>query len=131
MLFFFLDPCSPLARLQSLQHEYKLAALRAKHQDDTATATRHLRIAKSFDPVLEALSRGELVDLSRLPPPPGEDLIPCPSYSYCSLGAAHDNQASPSLSCTLSPDQLSPEPPLPAAQPLTPASTLTRPGRLL
>ncbi|EDL10935.1 mCG5898, isoform CRA_b [Mus musculus] len=64
------DPCSPLARLQSLQHEYKLAALRAKHQDDTATATRHLRIAKSFDPVLEALSRGELVDLSRLPPPP-------------------------------------------------------------
>lgn len=88
------DPCSPLARLQSLQHEYKLAALRAKHQDDTATATRHLRIAKSFDPVLEALSRGELVDLSRLPPPP---------------------------------DQLSPEPPLPAAQPLTSASTLTRP----
>ncbi|XP_028642125.1 coiled-coil and C2 domain-containing protein 1A isoform X1 [Grammomys surdaster] len=88
------DPCSPLARLQSLQHEYKLAALRAKHQDDTATATRHLRVAKSFDPVLEALSRGELVDLSRLPPPP---------------------------------DQLSPEAPLPAAQPLTPASTLTRP----
>lgn len=88
------DPCSPLARLQSLQHEYKLAALRAKHQDDTATATRHLRVAKSFDPVLEALSRGELVDLSRLPPPP---------------------------------DQLSPEPPLPAAQPLTPASTLNRP----
>ncbi|XP_031196417.1 coiled-coil and C2 domain-containing protein 1A isoform X2 [Mastomys coucha] len=88
------DPCSPLARLQSLQHEYKLAALRAKHQDDTATATRHLRVAKSFDPVLEALSRGELVDLSRLPPPP---------------------------------DQLFPESPLPAAQPLTPASTLTRP----
>lgn len=79
------DPCSPLARLQSLQHEYKVAALRAKHQDDTATAARYLRVAKSFDPVLEALSRGELVDLSRLPPPP---------------------------------DQLSPEPPLPAAQPL-------------
>lgn len=88
------DPCSPLARLQSLQHEYKVAALRAKHQDDTATAARYLRVAKSFDPVLEALSRGELVDLSRLPPPP---------------------------------DQLSPEPPLPAAQPVTPASTLTRP----
>lgn len=88
------DPCSPLARLQSLQHEYKVAALRAKHQDDTATAARYLRVAKSFDPVLEALSRGELVDLSHLPPPP---------------------------------DQLSPEPPLPAAQPVTPASTLTRP----
>ncbi|EDL92235.1 similar to cDNA sequence BC016188, isoform CRA_a [Rattus norvegicus] len=64
------DPCSPLARLQSLQHEYKVAALRAKHQDDTATAARYLRVSKSFDPVLEALSRGELVDLSRLPPPP-------------------------------------------------------------
>lgn len=88
------DPCSPLARLQSLQHEYKVAALRAKHQDDTATAARYLRVAKSFDPVLEALSRGELVDLSRLPPPP---------------------------------DQLSPEPPLPGAQPVTPTSTLTRP----
>lgn len=72
------DPCSPLARLQSLQHEYKVAALRAKHQDDTATAARYLRVAKSFDPVLEALSRGELVDLSRLLPPPGEDPVPCP-----------------------------------------------------
>lgn len=47
------------------------------------------------------------------------------------FGAAQDNQASPSLNGTLSPDQLSPEPPLPAAHPLTPASTLTRPGRLL
>lgn len=87
-------PCSPLAQLQSLQREYKVAALHAKHQGDTAAATRHLRVAKSFDPVLEALSRGELVDLSRLPPPP---------------------------------DQLSPESPLPAAQPLAPASAPTRP----
>lgn len=77
------DPCSPLARLQSLQHEYKLAALRAKHQDDTATATRHLRVAKSFDPVLEALSRGELVDLSRLPPPP-DQLSPEPPLASSS-----------------------------------------------
>ncbi|ERE79113.1 coiled-coil and C2 domain-containing protein 1A-like isoform 1 [Cricetulus griseus] len=87
-------PCTPLAQLQSLQHEYKLAALHAKHQGDTAAATRHLRVAKSFDPVLEALSRGELVDLSRLPPPP---------------------------------DQLSPEPPLPAAEPLNPSPAPIRP----
>lgn len=46
MFFFFLDPCSPLAQLQSLQREYKLAALHAKHQGDTAAATRHLRVAK-------------------------------------------------------------------------------------
>lgn len=45
-MLFFVDPCSPLARLQSLQREYKVAALRAKHQDDTATAARYLRVAK-------------------------------------------------------------------------------------
>lgn len=58
MLLFFLDPCSPLARLQSLQHEYKLAALRAKHQDDTATATRHLRVAKVGRPTARAYCQG-------------------------------------------------------------------------
>lgn len=48
------------------------------------------------------------------------------------LGAVQDHQASPSLGwASLSPDQLSPEPPLPAAQPLTPTSAPIRPGRLL
>ncbi|XP_058381518.1 coiled-coil and C2 domain-containing protein 1A isoform X1 [Diceros bicornis minor] len=67
-------PCSPgpLAQLQSRQHEYKLAALHAKQQGDTAAATRLFRVAKSFDAVLEALSRGEPVDLSHLPPPPDQ-----------------------------------------------------------
>ncbi|XP_020011567.2 coiled-coil and C2 domain-containing protein 1A isoform X1 [Castor canadensis] len=63
-------PCTPLAQLQSRQREYKLAALHAKQQGDTATAARHFRVAKSFDAILEALSRGEPVDLSGLPPPP-------------------------------------------------------------
>ncbi|XP_054419488.1 coiled-coil and C2 domain-containing protein 1A isoform X2 [Pteronotus mesoamericanus] len=67
-------PCStgPLAQLQSRQREYKLAALHAKQQGDTAAAARLFRVAKSFDAVLEALSRGEPVDLSRLPPPPDQ-----------------------------------------------------------
>lgn len=67
-------PCGsgPLAQLQSRQREYKLAALHAKQQGDTVAATRHFRVAKSFDAVLEALSRGESVDLSRLPPPPDQ-----------------------------------------------------------
>uniref|UniRef100_A0A2K6E969 Coiled-coil and C2 domain-containing protein 1A n=1 Tax=Macaca nemestrina TaxID=9545 RepID=A0A2K6E969_MACNE len=67
-------PCSPgpLAQLQSRQREYKLAALHAKQQGDTAAAARHFRVAKSFDAVLEALSRGEPVDLSCLPPPPDQ-----------------------------------------------------------
>ncbi|XP_006900841.1 PREDICTED: coiled-coil and C2 domain-containing protein 1A [Elephantulus edwardii] len=74
-------PCSPglLAQLQSRQREYKLAALQAKQQGDTATAARHFRVAKSFDAVLEALSRGEPVDLSRLPPPP--DQLPADASS--------------------------------------------------
>uniref|UniRef100_A0A287DFW3 Coiled-coil and C2 domain-containing protein 1A n=1 Tax=Ictidomys tridecemlineatus TaxID=43179 RepID=A0A287DFW3_ICTTR len=76
-------PCSSLAQLQSRQREYKLAALHAKQQGDTAAATRHFRVAKSFDAVLEALSRGEPVDLSRLPPPPGEDPPSPPSGTAC------------------------------------------------
>ncbi|XP_036097700.1 coiled-coil and C2 domain-containing protein 1A isoform X2 [Molossus molossus] len=62
----------PLAQLQSRQREYKLAALHAKQQGDTSAAARHFRVAKSFDAVLEALSHGEPVDLSRLPPPPDQ-----------------------------------------------------------
>ncbi|XP_049644471.1 coiled-coil and C2 domain-containing protein 1A isoform X2 [Suncus etruscus] len=62
----------PLEQLRSRQHDYKLAALHAKQQGDTAAATRFFRVAKSFDAVLEALSRGEPVNLSRLPPPPDQ-----------------------------------------------------------
>ncbi|XP_011808785.1 PREDICTED: coiled-coil and C2 domain-containing protein 1A [Colobus angolensis palliatus] len=74
-------PCSPgpLAQLQSRQREYKLAALHAKQQGDTAAAARHFRVAKSFDAVLEALSRGEPVDLSCLPPPPDQLPLDPPS----------------------------------------------------
>ncbi|XP_064136857.1 coiled-coil and C2 domain-containing protein 1A isoform X3 [Loxodonta africana] len=74
-------PCSsgPPAQLQSRQREYKLAALQAKQQGDTAAAARLFRVAKSFDAILEALSRGEPVDLSRLPPSP--DQLPTDSPS--------------------------------------------------
>lgn len=48
MLFPLPGPCStgPLAQLQSLQREYKLAALHAKQQGDTSAAARHFRVAK-------------------------------------------------------------------------------------
>ncbi|XP_060037827.1 coiled-coil and C2 domain-containing protein 1A isoform X3 [Erinaceus europaeus] len=62
----------PHAQLQARQHQYKLAALHAKQQGDPAGATRLFRVAKSFDAVLDALSRGEPVDLSRVPPPPDQ-----------------------------------------------------------
>ncbi|XP_004872510.1 coiled-coil and C2 domain-containing protein 1A isoform X2 [Heterocephalus glaber] len=76
-------PCGSglLAQLQSRQRDYKLAALHAKQQGDTVAATRHFRVAKSFDAVLEALSRGEPVDLSCLPPPPDQLTPELPSQT--------------------------------------------------
>uniref|UniRef100_A0A8C8VPQ2 Coiled-coil and C2 domain-containing protein 1B n=1 Tax=Pelusios castaneus TaxID=367368 RepID=A0A8C8VPQ2_9SAUR len=58
--------------VQDRQREYKLAALQAKQQGNAGMATKYYRIAKSFDPILEALGRGETVDLGRLPPHPDQ-----------------------------------------------------------
>ncbi|XP_077185923.1 coiled-coil and C2 domain-containing protein 1A [Paroedura picta] len=58
--------------LQGRQREYKLAALRAKQEGSMELATKYFRIAKSLDPLLESLRKGEPVDLSRLPPPPDQ-----------------------------------------------------------
>ncbi|XP_053152435.1 coiled-coil and C2 domain-containing protein 1A isoform X2 [Hemicordylus capensis] len=63
---------STQALLQARQREYKLAALRAKQEGSIEMATKYYRIAKSFDPILESLAKGESVDLSRLPPPPDQ-----------------------------------------------------------
>uniref|UniRef100_A0A8D0L6P8 Coiled-coil and C2 domain containing 1A n=1 Tax=Sphenodon punctatus TaxID=8508 RepID=A0A8D0L6P8_SPHPU len=61
------------ALLQARQREYKLAALQAKQQGSLEMASKYYRIAKTFDPILDALSKGESVDLGCLPPPPGEN----------------------------------------------------------
>ncbi|KAJ3595526.1 hypothetical protein NHX12_004829 [Muraenolepis orangiensis] len=52
------------------QKDYKMAALRAKKQGDVEQAKLHVRTSKKFDAVIEALGKGEAVDLSGLPPPP-------------------------------------------------------------
>ncbi|XP_020796667.2 coiled-coil and C2 domain-containing protein 1B isoform X2 [Boleophthalmus pectinirostris] len=54
------------------QREYKMAALRAKKEGDKEQAMQFFRISKGFDAVLEALGRGESVDLSSLPPSLGQ-----------------------------------------------------------
>ncbi|XP_024921847.1 coiled-coil and C2 domain-containing protein 1B isoform X1 [Cynoglossus semilaevis] len=54
------------------QREYKMAALTAKKQGDLDQAKVFFRIGKSFDPMLEALEKGQSVDLGSLPPPPGQ-----------------------------------------------------------
>ncbi|XP_024137181.1 coiled-coil and C2 domain-containing protein 1B [Oryzias melastigma] len=55
------------------QREYKAAALRAKKQGDLEKAKLYFRTSKKFDAVIEALEKGQAVDLSGLPPSPGQD----------------------------------------------------------
>uniref|UniRef100_A0A8C9X0G4 Coiled-coil and C2 domain containing 1B n=1 Tax=Sander lucioperca TaxID=283035 RepID=A0A8C9X0G4_SANLU len=54
------------------QKEYKMAALRAKKQGDAEQATLYFKTSKRFDAVIEALEKGQAVDLSGLPPSPGQ-----------------------------------------------------------
>ncbi|XP_054859114.1 coiled-coil and C2 domain-containing protein 1A isoform X2 [Eublepharis macularius] len=60
------------ALLQGRQREYKLAALRAKQEGSIEMASKYYRVAKSFDPLLDSLGKGDTVDLSGLPPPPDQ-----------------------------------------------------------
>uniref|UniRef100_A0A8C8XWW0 Coiled-coil and C2 domain-containing protein 1B n=1 Tax=Panthera leo TaxID=9689 RepID=A0A8C8XWW0_PANLE len=68
------DP-DPQALLSARQREYKLAALNAKRAGDLDRARELMRIGKRFSAVLEALEKGQPVDLSAIPPAP-EDLKP-------------------------------------------------------
>ncbi|XP_039224280.1 coiled-coil and C2 domain-containing protein 1A [Crotalus tigris] len=60
------------AVLQARIREYKLAALRSKQEGDIEMATKYYRLAKSFEPILDSLDKGEAMDLSNLPPPPDQ-----------------------------------------------------------
>uniref|UniRef100_UPI0037E8A401 coiled-coil and C2 domain-containing protein 1B n=1 Tax=Semicossyphus pulcher TaxID=241346 RepID=UPI0037E8A401 len=54
------------------QKEYKMAALRAKKQGEVEQAKLYFKTSKRFDAVIEALEKGQAVDLSGLPPSPGQ-----------------------------------------------------------
>uniref|UniRef100_A0A1A7WHU5 Coiled-coil and C2 domain-containing protein 1B n=1 Tax=Iconisemion striatum TaxID=60296 RepID=A0A1A7WHU5_9TELE len=54
------------------QKDYKLAALKAKKQGEVEQAKHYFLTSKKFDAVIEALDKGQAVDLSELPPPPGK-----------------------------------------------------------
>ncbi|XP_029308793.1 coiled-coil and C2 domain-containing protein 1B isoform X2 [Cottoperca gobio] len=54
------------------QKEYKMAALRAKKEGDVEQARLHLKTGKRFDAVIEALEKGQAIDLSGLPASPGQ-----------------------------------------------------------
>ncbi|XP_074786230.1 coiled-coil and C2 domain-containing protein 1A isoform X2 [Athene noctua] len=65
-------PGSAEALLRGRQREYKLAALHAKQRQDLEMATKFYRVAKSFDSLLEAVGKGQTVELSSVPPPPDQ-----------------------------------------------------------
>ncbi|XP_077471992.1 coiled-coil and C2 domain-containing protein 1B [Stigmatopora argus] len=60
------------ALLLRRQREYKMAALSAKKAGETEQAMVYFRTSKKFDSVIDAVKQGRAVDLSGLPPPPGE-----------------------------------------------------------
>lgn len=71
----------------SRQREYKMAAINAKQRGDVDKAKQHYLVSKKLDLLVEALDRYEPVDLSSLPPPPGdivaEHCAPPPPQSSC------------------------------------------------
>ncbi|KAI1884475.1 hypothetical protein AGOR_G00226770 [Albula goreensis] len=81
-------PASPPSRIQkdcnasdmknlvlARQREYKVAAVQAKQNGDLGMAKQHYLMVKRLDTVVEAFSRGDFVDISSLPPPPGSAAV--------------------------------------------------------
>uniref|UniRef100_A0A3Q4BV14 Coiled-coil and C2 domain-containing protein 1B n=1 Tax=Mola mola TaxID=94237 RepID=A0A3Q4BV14_MOLML len=64
------------------QKEYKMAALRAKQQGALEQARFYLKTSKGFEAIIEALEKGQAVDLSGLPPPLGQVWS---FFKYCHL----------------------------------------------
>ncbi|KAM4750137.1 coiled-coil and C2 domain-containing protein 1A [Anableps anableps] len=56
----------------SRQREYKMAAIQAKQGGDINLAKQHYLTAKKLDSMVESVDRGEPVEMSLLPPPPGD-----------------------------------------------------------
>ncbi|XP_054835106.1 coiled-coil and C2 domain-containing protein 1B isoform X2 [Eublepharis macularius] len=59
--------------LESRKKQYLKAAVQAKKKNDLEEAKMYLRTAKSFDPKIELVKNGKLVDISKLPSPPTDD----------------------------------------------------------
>uniref|UniRef100_A0A8C1NGX4 Coiled-coil and C2 domain containing 1A n=1 Tax=Cyprinus carpio TaxID=7962 RepID=A0A8C1NGX4_CYPCA len=62
------------ASILSRQRDYKLAALKAKQSGNTEQAKQLYQVSKRLDSMVESVDRGEFVDISSLPPPPGTAL---------------------------------------------------------
>ncbi|XP_063245224.1 coiled-coil and C2 domain-containing protein 1-like isoform X2 [Bacillus rossius redtenbacheri] len=64
-----------LAFLQARQKEFKLAALQAKQKGEINQAKEYLRLAKGFDPLIEASNCGLPVDMATVPVPPDSKVV--------------------------------------------------------
>ncbi|XP_030634753.1 coiled-coil and C2 domain-containing protein 1A [Chanos chanos] len=84
-------------QVQSRQREYKLAALHAKQAGDSDLAKQLYQVAKSLDSVVEAVDKGEPVDVGSLPPPLGEAVAakPAPPPQTSTKPAPTPQQAPP------------------------------------
>ncbi|KAH8276398.1 hypothetical protein KR018_000285 [Drosophila ironensis] len=108
-------PANPLvAQMRSRQNEYKAAALQSKRSGDTATALQFLKVVKQFDVVVKMCEEGQEVDLSDMPPPPGEFLE---FLAKMQGGAAEPEAAAPA--------------PQPEPAPMEPPAAPTAPGNML
>ncbi|XP_067846315.1 coiled-coil and C2 domain-containing protein 1B isoform X2 [Heptranchias perlo] len=74
------------------QKEYKLAALRAKHQGDITKAKEYMKTSKKFDVAIKALESGEPVDLNNLPPLPTDTAVQEKSLGPSSVATLPDQQ---------------------------------------
>ncbi|ELW65459.1 Coiled-coil and C2 domain-containing protein 1B [Tupaia chinensis] len=88
------DP-DPRALLSARQREYKVAALSAKRAGDLDRARELMRIGKRFGAVLEALEKGQPVDLSAMPPAPEAPSVIPPAVERVQPVTAADVPAAP------------------------------------
>uniref|UniRef100_A0A8C2DSL4 Coiled-coil and C2 domain-containing protein 1B n=1 Tax=Cyprinus carpio TaxID=7962 RepID=A0A8C2DSL4_CYPCA len=80
------------------QKEYRMAALKAKQAGDTDKAKVHIKASKGFDAAIEALEKGQPVDMSSLPPPLSQASTvthPAPQKAITSPSARADSGSGP------------------------------------
>lgn len=102
------------AMLLGRQREYKVAALKAKQQGDMEQVKLYFRTSKRFDAVIEALEKGQEVDLSCLPP----------SLSSGVISALSGPENEPGPGQTSSPNPPASTPPASSAVPAQPKDVL-------
>ncbi|KAM9426965.1 coiled-coil and C2 domain-containing protein 1B isoform 3-T9 [Salvelinus alpinus] len=102
------------AMLLGRQREYKVAALKAKQQGDMEQVKLYFRTSKRFDAVIDALEKGQEVDLSGLPP----------SLSSGVISALSGPEKEPGPGQTSSPNPPASTPPAPSAVPAQPKDVL-------